>query len=85
MLCWKLAHVLYAKPPLAGGADFPHAALSVVSFVFALNRAYVQALNTTRVLRLIKAYALTVNKAHVRRLNNDSRLLALCRRNRLST
>ncbi len=40
------------------------------SFVLALNKAHVLALNTTHVLRLNKADALALKKAHVLRLNN---------------
>ena len=43
--------------------------LFVVSFVLALNKANVLALNTAHVLRLNKADVLALNKAHVLRLN----------------
>ena len=46
----------------------PSAGPSVVSFVLALNKAHVLALNTAHVSRLNKADVLALNTAHVLRL-----------------
>ena len=46
--------------------------LKSVTFVLALNKAHVQALNTVHVLRLNKADVLALNKAHALRLNTKT-------------